>query len=132
MARRAAGFSPDSEAEVAREMTFLDESGDRAGARRVRKARTTSCGRVRRGASPETRASSTRSAPEPRLRQPTPVRPASVPSAATPVPAADGRLCPASADVAVLLVATGAAVAAAAYLAGISGHRTAAATPALR
>jgi DNA-binding SARP family transcriptional activator len=32
MARRAAGFSPDSEAAVAREIAFLDESGDRAGA----------------------------------------------------------------------------------------------------
>ncbi len=32
MARRAAGFSPDSEAEVAREIAFLDQSGDRAGA----------------------------------------------------------------------------------------------------
>ena len=32
MARRAANFSPDSEAEMARVIAFLDESGDRAGA----------------------------------------------------------------------------------------------------
>ena len=132
MARRAAAFSPDSEAEVAREIAFLDESGDRAGAlvayeKLARRLAT----EFDAEPSPETRAliHEIRARTEP-ASMPTAARPTSVPTAAAAV--AGNGPSPARGERRrrmLLLVATGGAIAAAAYLAGISGHRTAAARP---
>jgi DNA-binding SARP family transcriptional activator/Tfp pilus assembly protein PilF len=133
MARRAAGFSPDSEAEVAREIAFLDASGDRAGALAAydRLARRLAV-EFDAEPAPETRAliheirTRTEAASTPQLH-----RPASRPNAAVPV-ASDPRV-PARVERrprTLFLVFAAGFVAAIAYLATVSGHPTAAARPA--
>jgi len=131
MARRAAGFSPDSEAEVAREIAFLDESGDRAGAlasydRLARRLAT----EFDTEPAPETRAliheirARTETASTPTL-----VRPASRPEAATAVASTPPSPTPGKRRrrALSLFAAAGGVIAVAGYLAGISGHRAAAA-----
>ena len=133
MARRAAGFSPDSETEVAREIAFLDGSGDRGGALAAYdKLARRLAAEFDAEPAPETRAliheirarTETASAP-------TPVRPASAPNVTTAV--ASGRPSPAPGKRRrriLLLAAAVGVITVAAYLAGISGHRAAAARPA--
>ena len=133
MARRAAAFSPDSEAEIAREITFLDDSGDRAGALAAyAKLARRLAAEFDVEPAPETRALihdiRTRTETPP---TPTPARSALAPNAATA--ASSDRRPPAPPKRrrrALLLAAAGGAIAVAAYLAGILGHRAAVARPA--
>jgi DNA-binding SARP family transcriptional activator/Tfp pilus assembly protein PilF len=130
MARRAAAFSPDSEAEVAREIAFLDESGDRAGALAVyNKLARRLAAEFDAEPAPETRAliHEIRTRTE-TASTPTPVQPVPAPNAAPTV--ASNQLSTAAAKrgrPALLFVAAGGVIAVTAYLAGISGHRAAAA-----
>jgi DNA-binding SARP family transcriptional activator/Tfp pilus assembly protein PilF len=133
MARRAAGFSPDSEAEIAREITFLDESGDRAGALAAyAKLARRLAAEFDVEPAPETRAL----IHEIRTRietpsTPTPERSGSPPNAATAVSSDRGLPAPGKRRRRTLvLAAAGGAIAVAAYLAGILGHRAAVARPA--
>ena len=132
MARRAAGFSPDSEAEVAREIAFLDESGDRAGALAAyHKLERRLAAEFDAEPAPETRAlihgirTRTRT-----TSTPAPGRPASAPNVSAavasdpPSPTPGQRRRPA-----LLLIAGVGAIGVGAYL-GISGHRSAVARPA--
>jgi len=132
MARRAAGFSPDSETEVAREIAFLDGSGDRGGALAAYDKLTRRlAAEFDAEPAPETRAliHEIRARTE-TASTPTPMRPGSAPNVTTLV--ASGRSSPAPGKRrrrTLLLAAAGGVIAVAAYLGGISGH-TAAARPA--
>jgi tetratricopeptide (TPR) repeat protein len=133
MARRAASFSPDSEAEVAHVIAFLDASGDRAGALAayddlVRRLAT----EFETEPAPETRAlvrdirSRTEAGSTPAL-----VRPATSPNAAVPSTSeAAPPLAARRPRRTLLLVAAGGIVTVSAYVALFSGHRAAAARPA--
>ena len=131
MARRAASFSPESEAEFARVIAFLDAAGDRAGALAayddlVRRLATDFDAEP----APETRALVREIRSRSEAGPTTPARPGSPPesaasSALTGAPSQPGW----RAQRTLLLLAAGGIVTLGAYVTAFSGHRTAAARP---